>query len=120
MIANPVAAPNTAAMRRQASGFIRVPDKASTAAPDDPRMPLHPRRYNLLLRRAAPYRKPPCLLCKIAKALKPGGRVAVVDFYEKPLPVGPPPSTKISDKTAIKEWQKAGFKLTKRLNTLPY
>jgi hypothetical protein len=27
---------------------------------------------------------------------------------------------KLSDKAVIKEWQKAGFKLSKRLNTLPY
>jgi len=57
---------------------------------------------------------------KIARALKPGGRVVVIDFYKKALPIGPPPSMKLSDKEVIAEFSNAGFTLSKRLDILPY
>jgi predicted methyltransferase len=52
--------------------------------------------------------------------LKPGGRVVVIDFYKKPLPVGPPESMKLSDQEVIAEFQKAGMTLSERLDILPY
>ena len=62
----------------------------------------------------------PAYYAKLAKVLKPGGRIVVIDFYERPLPIGPPPSMKLSDQQVIAEFQKAGFALKKRLDTLPY
>lgn len=62
----------------------------------------------------------PAYYTKLAKALKPGGRIVVIDFYKKDLPVGPPPSMKLSDQEVIAEFRKAGFTLAKRLDTLPY
>lgn len=44
----------------------------------------------------------------------------VIDFYKKPLQVGPPESMKLSDQNVIAEFEKAGFALSKRLDTLPY
>lgn len=57
---------------------------------------------------------------KLAKVLKPGGRIVVIDFYKKDLPVGPPPSMKIAEQDVIAELQRAGFGLSKRLDILPY
>ena len=57
---------------------------------------------------------------KLAKALKPGGRIVVIEFYKKDLPVGPPPSMKLSDEEVIAELKAAGFTLAKRLDILPY
>jgi arsenite methyltransferase len=62
----------------------------------------------------------PAYYAKLAKALKPGGRIVVIDFHKKNLPVGPPPSMKLSDQEVIAEFQKAGFTLAKRLGILPY
>jgi predicted methyltransferase len=62
----------------------------------------------------------PAYYRKLANVLKPGGRIVVVDFYKKPLPVGPPESTKLSEEEVIAEFQEAGFGLSKRLNILPY
>ena len=62
----------------------------------------------------------PAYYAKLAKALKPGGRIVVIDFYTKPLPVGPPPDMKLSDEQVIAEFRKAGFTLSKRVDTLPY
>ena len=90
------------------------------AAPGDPRLP--EQSVDLIFfcdvlhhiaNRAAYYPK-------LVKALKPGGRVVVVDFYKKDLPVGPPPSMKLSDEEVITELRNAGFTLTKRLDILPY
>jgi arsenite methyltransferase len=90
------------------------------AAPDDPRLPdnsvdiiffcdvLHH-----IENRAAYYPK-------LAKALKPGGRIVVIEFYKKEMPIGPPPSMKLSDDEVIAELRTARFTLAKRLDTLPY
>ena len=94
--------------------------KTVLAAPDDPRLPdgsvdviffcdvLHH-----IENRAAYYPK-------LAKALKPGGRIVVIEFYKKDMPIGPPPSMKLSDDEVIAEFRSAGFTLAKRLDILPY
>lgn len=60
-------------------------------------------------------------LKRLSKALKPNGRVVIVDFYKKPLPVGPQSvAHKISEEDVKKEFKKAGYRLTKSLDFLPY
>jgi arsenite methyltransferase len=62
----------------------------------------------------------PAYYARLAKVLKPGGRIVVIDFYKRSLPIGPPASMKLSEQQVIGELQKAGFGLRKRLSTLPY
>jgi len=90
------------------------------AAPDDPHLP--ERSVDIIFfcdvlhhieNRATYY---PTL----AKALKPGGRIVVIEFYKKDLPIGPPPSMKLSDGEVIAEFRNAGFTLARRLDVLPY
>jgi ubiquinone/menaquinone biosynthesis C-methylase UbiE len=90
------------------------------AAPDDPRLPdksvdtiffcdvLHH-----INNRAA-------YLPKLLRALKPGGRVVNIDFYKKPLAIGPPVAMKLSEDQVIAEFTAAGLRLAKRLDLLPY
>ena len=59
-------------------------------------------------------------LNNLKKSLKPNGRVVVVDFYKKELPVGPPPAMKLSEETVKDEFLKAGYRLTRHLSFLPY
>jgi arsenite methyltransferase len=57
---------------------------------------------------------------KLAKALKPGGRIVNIDFFKKQLPVGPPVEMKLSEKQVIGELAAAGFKKTAAHSFLTY
>lgn len=57
---------------------------------------------------------------KLRGAMKPGGRIVIVDFYKKELPVGPPPAMKLSDDEVKKELAAAGFRLVKSHDFLPH
>jgi hypothetical protein len=46
--------------------------------------------------------------------------VVNIDFYKKPLAVGPPVEMKLSEEEVIAECQAAGFRLTARRDFLPY
>ncbi|MBZ5593480.1 MAG: class I SAM-dependent methyltransferase [Acidobacteriia bacterium] len=90
------------------------------AAPDDPHLPQHSIDTVFFCDVLHHIENRPAYYAKLAQALKPGGRIVVVDFFKKELPVGPPVSMKLSDDDVITELQKAGFALSKRLNVLPY
>jgi predicted methyltransferase len=53
-------------------------------------------------------------------ALAPGGRVAVVDYHKKPLPVGPPLQHKLAREFVVDEMKQAGYALTGEQTFLPY
>ena len=57
---------------------------------------------------------------KLAQALKPGGRIAIVDFYKRELPVGPGVAMKIAKPDMVTELEQAGFTLQKEHDFLPY
>ena len=60
-------------------------------------------------------------LKKLSSALKSNGRIVIVDFYKKPMPVGPQSvAHKISEEEIKREFKKAGYRLTKSLDFLPY
>lgn len=90
------------------------------AAPDDPRLP-HASVDTIffcdVLHHIA---NRPDYYRKLDAALKPGGRIVVIDFYRKPLPVGPPPGMKIERDAVVSEFQAAGFRLSNSYGFLPY
>ena len=90
------------------------------ASPDDPRLPAQSADLIFICDVLHHIQNRTAYYPKLVKALKPGGRVVVIDFYKKDLPVGPPPSMKLSDDEVIAELRNAGFILTKRLDILPY
>jgi arsenite methyltransferase len=62
----------------------------------------------------------PAFLNNIGPALKPGGKVVVIDFYRRELPVGPPLWAKLSEDEVKEDFLKRAFKLGKQLTFLPY
>ena len=57
---------------------------------------------------------------RVAAALKPGGRVVIIDFFKKELPVGPPPERKLTRDEVVGEMKAAGFGEPARHDFLPY
>lgn len=62
----------------------------------------------------------PAYYGKLRAALKPHGRLVVVDFHKRELPVGPSPAMKLSAAEVEAELKAAGFRLTRSLDILPY
>jgi arsenite methyltransferase len=58
-------------------------------------------------------------LRKLAPALKPGCRIAVVDFM-KDAPEGPPKRMKISREQMMEQFRKAGYDMVREHKFLPY
>ncbi len=54
------------------------------------------------------------------RALTPDGRVAVVDWHKRAMPVGPPPDHKLAREQVVDEMQAAGWSLAQELDLLPY
>jgi len=55
---------------------------------------------------------------KLADSLKPGGRVAIIDFNAKSK-IGPPPSERIAPRQVEAEMARAGYKLAQTHDFLP-
>ncbi len=59
-------------------------------------------------------------LKRLAGRLAPGGRIVIVDFHKRELPVGPPPGHKISGTELAAEARRAGLEVARERRFLPY
>jgi predicted methyltransferase len=57
---------------------------------------------------------------RMRQAMASGGKVAIVDFQKRPLPVGPPPEHKLEPAFVVQEMEQAGWRLTGEKDFLPY
>ena len=57
---------------------------------------------------------------RMKEALAPGGRVAVVDFHKRELPVGPALQHKLAREFVVDEMRQAGWSLAGEKTFLPY
>jgi len=62
----------------------------------------------------------PEYLALMKRMLKPGGRVAMVDFQKRDLPVGPPVEMKIAREDLLRQMESNGFRLVREYTFLPY
>jgi SAM-dependent methyltransferase len=87
------------------------------AAHDDPRIPaavdlvLVVDTYHHIARRSRYFER-------LRAALRPGGRVAIVDF-RLDSPTGPPPAARIAPETVKAEMERAGYRLAEEHGFLP-
>jgi len=59
-------------------------------------------------------------LNNVVPALKRGGKVVIIDFYRRELPVGPPLWANLSEQEVKEDFLKAAFRPDKQLTFLPY
>ena len=90
------------------------------AAPDDPRLPLGTIDTIFICDVLHHIKNRSAYYVKLQQALSPNGRVVVVDFHKRQLPVGPPVAMKLSESEVVNEFTSAGFRLTQRYDELPY
>ena len=90
------------------------------AAPDDPRLPAASIDVVFFCDVLHHIDNRPAYYAKLARALKLDGKIVIVDFYKKDLPVGPPAAMKLSDDQVVSELRQAGFALARRSEILPY
>ena len=57
---------------------------------------------------------------RLQRALRPHGRVAVVDWHKRPMPVGPEMDHKLAREQVVDEMQAAGYRLVDEPTFLPY
>ena len=90
------------------------------ASADDPRLP--PGALDLVLIVDTYHHLDDRLvyLERLGAALKPQGRVAIVDWQKRDLPVGPPSEHKLAREEVIEEMQEAGYVLAAEPPVLPY
>jgi ubiquinone/menaquinone biosynthesis C-methylase UbiE len=94
--------------------------KSILAAPDDPRLANASVDTILFCDVLHHIENRPAYYKKLDAALKPGGRIVIIDFYKRPLPVGPPPEMKIDRDAVISEFKAAGFRLANSYDFLPH
>jgi ubiquinone/menaquinone biosynthesis C-methylase UbiE len=90
------------------------------AAPDDPRLPEDSVDTIFFCNVLHHIEKRPAYYDKLLRALRPEGRIVMIDFYKRELPVGPPVSMKLSPEEVIAELEAAGFCLAKTIGFLPH
>lgn len=89
------------------------------ALPDNPLLPRPVDRF-LIVDVWHHVENQPAYLALMKKMLKPGGRVVMIDFHKKDLPVGPPSAMKIAREDLLRQMEEHGFKLVEEHTFLPY
>lgn len=104
--------------RLEASGVRNV--TPVLALPDDPLLP--PAACDLILIVDTYHHFPdgPAYLRRLARSLRPGGRIVNIDFQKRELPLGPPVDRKISREAFLADARAAGLKLAGEKEFLPY
>ena len=91
--------------------------------PDDPRLPDASIDWVLLVDVYHEFAEPQAMLEKIRRCLKPGGKVALLEYRKEQDPATIafpiPPDHKMSVQEVLAEWAPARFQLVERIEVLP-
>ena len=98
------------------------PGKVTTvlATPDDPKLPAGEVDLVLAVDTWHHIDDRLAYLKRLAGVLSPNGRVAIVDWHEGELPLGPPAGHKLSREAVLDEFARAGWRLESESVALPY
>lgn len=103
--------------RARAAGLANV---VGVLAPGGDPLPPRPCDLILLVNAFHHFTDGPGYLTRLAGALAPGGRVALVEFHEGELPVGPPPEHRVTRAQVDAAVAAAGLAVAEELTFLPY
>lgn len=90
------------------------------ALPGDPLLPLGALDLALIVNTYHHFPDGPAYLRRLARSLRPGGRIVNIDFHPQELPVGPPPEHKLSRDEFLADARAAGLRLEREAGCLPY
>ena len=90
------------------------------ALEDDPLLPAGACDLILIVDTYHHFPSGPAYLRRLARSLRPGGRLVNIDFHKRELPVGPPPEHKLTREEFLAQAHAAGLSLALEHTFLPY
>jgi ubiquinone/menaquinone biosynthesis C-methylase UbiE len=114
--------PNLVVHLRERAEHERTPNIVPIlASADNPRLPAGMVDLVLIVDTAHHIDDRVEYLRRLQRALKPGGRVVVIDFKkDAEVPVGPPTEHRLARAQVVEEFQSAGYRLFAAPEVLPY
>jgi ubiquinone/menaquinone biosynthesis C-methylase UbiE len=88
--------------------------------PDDPLLPKTSCDVILVVNTYHLFPNGPAFLRRLGKSLKPGGRLANIDFHKRETPQGPVLARRVARESFLSDAQRASFKLVAEEKFLPY
>jgi ubiquinone/menaquinone biosynthesis C-methylase UbiE len=88
--------------------------------PEDPLLPKAACDVILVVNTYHLFPNGPAFLRRLAKSLKPGGRLANIDFHKRETPQGPVLARRVAREAFLADAQRASFKLVGEEKFLPY
>lgn len=88
--------------------------------PDDPLLPRGACDVILVVNTYHLFPNGPAFLRRLAKSLKPGGRLANIDFHKRETPQGPVLARRVARESFLADAQRGGFLLAREEKFLPY
>ena len=88
--------------------------------PEDPLLPRAACDVILIVNTYHLFPNGPAFLRRLGKSLKPGGRIANIDFQKRETPQGPVLARRVARESFLADAQRAGFRLTAEETFLPY
>lgn len=87
---------------------------------DDPHLPAGSCDLVLVVNTYHHFPDGPAFLRRLVRALRPGGRLANVDFHRRETPVGPPVEHRVAREAFLRDARRAGLRLVGERDFLPY